>query len=39
MEENANDFVNYVVVEKFSQRVRWKYIAELPAHGNRHSIA
>jgi hypothetical protein len=22
MKENANDFVNYVVVEKFSQRVR-----------------
>jgi hypothetical protein len=32
MEENANDFVNYVVVEyKFSQRGRWKYIAELAA--------
>jgi hypothetical protein len=31
MKENANDFVNYVVVEKFSQRVGRKYIAELAA--------
>jgi hypothetical protein len=31
MEENANNFVNYMVVEQFSQRVRWKYIAELAA--------
>jgi hypothetical protein len=31
MEENANDFLIYVVVEYFSQRVRWKYIAELAA--------
>jgi hypothetical protein len=27
----SNDFVNYVVVEQFSQRVQWKYIAELAA--------
>jgi hypothetical protein len=31
MEGNANDFVNYVVVEQFSQRVRWKCTAELAA--------
>jgi hypothetical protein len=26
MEENANEFVKYVFVEKFPQRARWKCI-------------